>query len=403
MRGTVRHARWTTLLIVVGCSALSDFDYEFRARDAGPGMDGGGGNPADGAQVGDAAGDAAIDCTLQSCCELLEIRERTCEGGRDEDCDTLVDCADPDCRQAAVCCPAPTFESGDQACADGLDNDCDGLLDCGESSCRAVYGCTCMTRVPENDTPATCVDDADNDCDRQVDCDDVDCRSSPNCCQPTAGQASRETSCTDGKNNDCDADGADCADPDCRLTTGTGGTAAETGAACLNAVDDDCDGFVDCKDEDCRGTLECCVQTPGQELRETSCNDGLNNDCDAVGIDCFDSDCAQDPACCTAPVGGESNEKLCLNEKDDDCDGLFDCADPQCAEVTECCTLHLRNNGQRLTTEETGFCFDQFDNDCDGFINCADSDCGALGLRGCLLNLEARSFDGPRGNAISPL
>ncbi len=62
--------------------------------------------------------------------------------------------------------------------------------------------------------------------------------------------------------------------------------------------------------------------TPG-ESPETSCADGLDNDCDGL-IDGGDPDCA--PAC--TPT--ESPETSCTDGLDNDCDGLIDGADPDC-------------------------------------------------------------------------
>jgi hypothetical protein len=161
------------------------------------------------------------------------------------------------------------------------------------------------------------------------------------------------------------------------MSSDAGSIAVESGAACKNNLDDDCDGVKDCKDSDCRAALECC--TVGEAV-ERSCSDGVNNDCDTNGADCFDPDCKLDPACCTAPAGGESG-KYCANGVDDDCDGLVDCGDPQCSGNYDCCVAYLRKNGQRLTTSESGLCYDEFDNDCDGELNCWDSDCG--GIKNC--------------------
>ncbi|MDB4985027.1 MAG: Tryptophan synthase alpha chain, partial [Myxococcaceae bacterium] len=153
--------------------------------------------------------------------------------------------------------------------------------------------------------------------------------------------------------------------------------------ACSDKVDDDCDGLVDCKDDDCRVELVCCMKTPGQESVETSCNDGINNDCDTSGADCFDSDCALDTNCCKPARSGETTEGLCTNGVDDDCDGLVDCNDPNCNRTVHCCRGYLRANGQTLQTSEAGYCTDAYDNDCDGLLNCADSaDCP---LKSCLI------------------
>jgi len=70
-----------------------------------------------------------------------------CDDGFDNDCNGLIDAADPACG----CVPEP------EICDDGLDNDCDGLIDSADPDC----GC-----VPE---PEICGDGIDNDCDGQID------------------------------------------------------------------------------------------------------------------------------------------------------------------------------------------------------------------------------------------
>jgi hypothetical protein len=67
--------------------------------------------------------------------------------------------------------------------------------------------------------------------------------------------------------------------------TGGGCTSTESPeTSCSDGLDNDCDGFVDLDDSDCQGG---CTIT---ENPETSCSDGLDNDCDG-SVDLDDSDC----------------------------------------------------------------------------------------------------------------
>jgi len=68
----------------------------------------------------------------------------SCADGLDDDCDGLLDCADPDCAGAIA-------ESG-AACHDGVDNDCDGLVDCADSNCADAEGCG-GGACPDGSTP----------------------------------------------------------------------------------------------------------------------------------------------------------------------------------------------------------------------------------------------------------
>jgi hypothetical protein len=173
--------------------------------------------------------------------------EMDCHDGRDDDCDGLFDCDDPDCAwdPACVCVPDETPEA---TCDDGRDNDCDGAADCDDGDCYFDPACMCS---PDEWPEATCDDGRDNDCDGAIDCDDGDC----DCCVPTADS---ELDCDDGR-------------------------------------DEDCDGLTDCTDVlDCYWDPACrCIPT---EIPESSCDDDEDNDCDDR-VDCRDTDCRDDPVC----------------------------------------------------------------------------------------------------------
>jgi len=80
-------------------------------------------------------------CTVDSCidgvcvhtptdqCALCEPAMEMCADGGDDDCDGLIDCADPDCAMAARCAPGP------EICGDCIDNDGDELVDYEDADC----------------------------------------------------------------------------------------------------------------------------------------------------------------------------------------------------------------------------------------------------------------------------
>lgn len=203
--------------------------------------------------------------------------EVTCDDGRDDDCDGMTDCADNDCDsdpcdpRGGVCAFATkkcvcsgnggtpeaaegASTTGDPTCGDSKDNDCDTLVDCGDPNCRPpstlAFGKDCSQ---PNANPRT----VGKKCDFGGQCVCPD------------GQA-REASCADLADNDCDGL-VNCADPDCLnqacsatgkrcTTTSPTGCTCPTGLSsettCKNLIDDDCDALIDCADPDC-ANAEC--------------------------------------------------------------------------------------------------------------------------------------------------
>jgi hypothetical protein len=116
-----------------------------------------------------------LDCPCQP-------SETLCADGLDDDCDGLVDCADPDCDAdtcgphglvcgASACmCPGGTTET---TCGDGGDNDCDGALDCDDASCGGrscgVNGRICIGGSCQCPGSSESCNGDDDDCDGVVD------------------------------------------------------------------------------------------------------------------------------------------------------------------------------------------------------------------------------------------
>jgi hypothetical protein len=138
-----------------------------------------------------------VDCD-DSDPEINPGAEEDCTNGIDDDCDDLIDAADPD---AVNCPPTCTDADGDlysveggdcgsidcddlnwyinpgaiENCIGGIDDDCDDKVDCDDSDC--VGNPACPTCVPE-----ICDDGIDNDCDNKIDCrDKPDCKKDPAC------------------------------------------------------------------------------------------------------------------------------------------------------------------------------------------------------------------------------
>jgi len=188
--------------------------------------------------------------------------------------------------------------------------------------------------------------------------------------------------CDDAIDNDCDGL-IDCDDTDCE-----GNAACPTlieWPNCFDGLDNDFDGLIDCADrtdcddetqtttcgfgvcaatgsQTCRnGTLEEIICTPGDPTEpgmEMSCSDGLDNDCDGL-TDTDDADCQPQMTCVNyADKGSCNNDPACEwvgNPKNGSCQDAAVCVPDESPEAT---------------------CNDGVDNDCDGLTDCSDTaDC----------------------------
>ncbi len=63
-------------------------------------------------------------------------KETDCSNHIDDDGDTMVDCADADCREDPACKAGQGPENTDATCSDWIDNDGDGLVDCDDPDCE---------------------------------------------------------------------------------------------------------------------------------------------------------------------------------------------------------------------------------------------------------------------------
>ncbi len=156
--------------------------------------------------TGDACGSNGRVCSGGSCvCSgnggPAEASERTCGDGHDNDCDGMVDCSDSNCAgdpcgaNGRVCSSGVCVCSGnggpveisERTCGDGHDNDCDGLADCSDPDCEgdacgangmvcSSGSCVCSGNGGwPNVEEILCTDTNDNDCDGLTDSDDPDC------------------------------------------------------------------------------------------------------------------------------------------------------------------------------------------------------------------------------------
>jgi len=357
-------------------------------------------------------------CTLDFCVTgrgcVSQTQMEICNDGIDDDCNGLIDCADPVCsgRPGCSCVPSAPFE---RLCGDGIDNDCNGLTDCGDPFCGMDPACRMC--IPTEPFERSCRDGVDNDCNGRIDCFDPNCIGTFQCpgdagfCMP---RAPVEVICLDGIDDDCDGF-IDCADPDCFGRPGCGvfpdgGGGPDVGVCtfpenCHNGIDDDCNGLTDCMDFFCVMTDPSCRTCVPTSMFERNCFDGIDDDCDGL-IDCADRDCRMRRACIDAgppdggfqpdaivlhdaggPVTNEIGVAMCTNGIDDDRDGRADCADPDCrpfGPTAECCN-GIDDTGDGNIDEFTCRCFDQ-------------SFCGSVGSLSQVCWLNSYSVCAPRCN-----
>ncbi len=140
-------------------------------------------------------GDSLIDCADPDCADRAACPE-DCDNLIDDDANGLVDCLDPDCAGDPAC--------PETICDDGQDNDGDSLVDCADPDCTDALNC-----------PEICNDSIDNDADGDVDCDDSECAGFP-------AEPCTESICNDSLDGDMDGL-TDCADPDCATSFVCGG------------------------------------------------------------------------------------------------------------------------------------------------------------------------------------
>lgn len=199
-------------------------------------------------------------------------------------CDCPPDCTVP----ASAEVPSAT-------CTDGLDNDCDGATDCDDLDCASAAACAV----------SSC--NHDGICDAGEDCDLC-----PDDCAGGSGASCGNGVCETGNGEDCLLCPNDCA-------------GKQDGKPSLRYCCGDGDGRnpVDCTDNRCGGGLAC----SDLFVTHSCCGDGV---CEGAETGC---DCAID--CGSSPLLEVLNS-TCGDGLDNDCDGQADCDDPDCAEDTSC-------------------------------------------------------------------
>jgi hypothetical protein len=93
-----------------------------------------------------------------------------CNDGVDDNCNNLIDCADPGCFGNRACIVA-----GVEICNNGIDDDDDKLIDCADPDCVGSRACRIIMG------PETCDNGVDDNGDGLTDCADPQCVAFPAC------------------------------------------------------------------------------------------------------------------------------------------------------------------------------------------------------------------------------
>ncbi len=272
---------------------------------------------------------------------------------------------------------------------------------CSSASCSGVVcdslGHTCTATTPytctacPSGTTEICNDGIDNNCNGLIDCADPQCQPVGN----ALGQV------CDSKGNTCSVAGA-TGTSTCTTCSGNGATPEAKETSCGDGIDNDCNGLVDCQDPNC-ASQPCAVGFVCDPSRKTCtvpsttctiCGPAacVGLVCDSVGHTCANAS----PSTCTTCPGGAT--EICNDGKDNNCNGLIDCADSQCQPVGnalgQLCdakgnTCSVKNaagvsscttcSGNGGTAQPLGetSCGDGKDNDCNGLIDCQDPNCAS--------------------------
>lgn len=250
---------------------------------------------------------ATDSCGQQALCVVtVDVSNEICGNGSDDDGDTLIDCADPDCNatpcddgqfctvndtcQAGTCGGLPNgCSDGEQCTSDSCDENADACIHTPQTGTSCEDGNFCTSGdLCQN---GSCIAGAAPSCDDGNSCTADSCNEGSNSCDHTA--LADETPCDDG---------AFCTEGD-----------ACTAGACIGGPARNCADGSSCTVDTCDENADACVHD-GTSLEGTTCDDGLF--CTGPGAETCQSgvcagtsrDCA-DTNPCTVDLCDESGDQ----------------------------------------------------------------------------------------------
>ncbi len=232
---------------------------------------------------------AKDQCPEQVLCSItIDVSQENCTDGIDNDSDSLVDCADPDCQgtpcdDGDACTTNDSCNQGTASCLGGPPPNCDDGNVCTGDSCDSGSGCV---HLPLDGSPCR---PAAGDCDIEEVCDGSTCPAdvkSTSECRAANGACDVAESC-DGVGDDCPPDGVAPMGSQCRAAVGDcdvaescDGTGADCPADGFASAGTACDDGSACTtDEACDGNGACVGSTPpncddGDPCTRDSCDPG---------------------------------------------------------------------------------------------------------------------------------
>ncbi len=284
-----------------------------------------------------------------------------CTGGKDEDADGLVDCADDDCVLVAACANAD-FDQ------DGIKNGVEIL--CGHDP-KSVLDVPTSDEVanPDNDLLLNCVDPDDDDDQASDATEATECPLNP--------EAKNTDKIRPGAAKNCKLAGIDA---DCNKQFDT--TEASCGAKeqqCGDGNDNDGDTAIDCLDTDCL--------TDGICAKEDFDKDGVSNG--------FELLCNTDPeskASVPGPLLANDLDNDGLpncSDTDDDADGHSDIEELVCGSNSLNQASVPKNTDGALPGGDTQCDASDLDDDADGFVDTFELGCGSDPLLGTSTPIDA--------------